>query len=75
MTWEPSGYDFLSPCLEEIDLMRRVLDEDEFHSWMDGFAPQLLQAKYALEIGRVSDRSDGKLVHLDGLNFNRAWVL
>jgi len=75
MTWEPSGFDFLSPCLEEIDLMRRVLDKDEFHSWMDDFAPQLLQSKYALEVGRVSDRSDGKLVHLDGLNFSRAWVL
>ena len=75
MTWEPSGYDFLSPCLEEIDLMRRVLDENEFHSWMDDFAPQLLQQVFALEVGRVSDRSDGKLVHLDGLNFSRAWVL
>jgi hypothetical protein len=75
MTWEPSGYDFLSPCLEEIDLMRRVLDEDEFQSWMSDFAPQLLQQEYALEVGRVSDRSDGKLVHLDGLNFSRAWVL
>ena len=75
ISWEPSGFDFLSPCLEEIDLMRRVLDEDEFHSWMAGFAPQLLQAEYALEVGRVSDRSDGKLVHLDGLNFSRAWVL
>jgi len=75
ISWEPSGFDFLSPCLEEIDLMRRVLDEDEFLSWMAGFAPQLLQAGYALEVGKVSDRSDGKLVHLDGLNFSRAWVL
>jgi len=75
MAWEPGGYDFLSPCLEEIDLMRRVLDEDEFHSWMGDFAPQLLQQEYALEVGSVSDRSDGKLVHLDGLNFSRAWVL
>ena len=55
--------------------MRRVLDEDEFHSWMSVFAPQLLQKEYALEPGRVSDRTDGKLVHLDGLNFSRAWVL
>ncbi len=75
MTWEPSGYDFLSPCLEEIDLMRRVLDADEFHNWMDGFAPQLLQKEFSLDVGKVSDRSDGKLVHLDGLNFSRAWVL
>lgn len=75
MEWEPSGFDFLSPCLEEIDLMRRVLDKDEFLIWMDQFAPQLQQKQYALEVGRVSDRSDGKLVHLDGLNFSRAWVL
>ena len=75
MLWEPSGFDFLSPCLEEIDLMRRVLPGDEFHPWMDSFAPQLMQEEYMLEVGRVSDRSDGKLVHLDGLNFSRAWVL
>jgi len=75
MEWEPSGFDFLSPCLEEIDLMRRVLDEDEFPLWMDSFAPQLKHKEFILEVGRVSDRSDGKLVHLDGLNFSRAWVL
>ncbi|RLD93079.1 MAG: DUF2891 domain-containing protein [Bacteroidetes bacterium] len=75
MAWEPSGFDFLSPCLEEIDLMRRVLDEYEFPTWMGDFAPQLLQQEFVLEPGRVSDRSDGKLVHLDGLNFSRAWVL
>ena len=74
MSWEPSGFDFLSPCLEEIDLMRRVLDNDEFRIWIAGFAPQLLQKEFTLEPGRVSDRSDGKLVHLDGLNFSRAWV-
>jgi hypothetical protein len=75
MAWEPSGFDFLSPCLEEIDLMRRVLDEKAFHAWMSRFAPQLLDRDYTLAAGLVSDRSDGKLVHLDGLNFSRAWVL
>ncbi len=75
MNWEPSGYDFLSPCLEEVDLMRRVLDEDEFMEWMNGFMPGLKSVGYRLEPGVVSDRSDGKLVHLDGLNFSRAWVL
>ena len=75
MAWEPSGFDFLSPCLEEIDLMRRVLDEKAFQAWMNRFAPQLLDKDYALAVGLVSDRSDGKLVHLDGLNFSRAWVL
>jgi hypothetical protein len=74
ISWEPSGYDFLSPCLEEIDLMRRVLDSTSFESWMLQFAPQLLSPDYHLPVGEVSDRSDGKLVHLDGLNFSRAWV-
>lgn len=75
INWEPSGYDFLSPCLEEIDLMRRVLDSTSFEAWMVKFAPQLLSPDYDLPVGEVSDRSDGKLVHLDGLNFSRAWVL
>ena len=75
LNWEPSGYDFLSPCLEEIDLMRRVLNKEEFLSWMTGFAPQLASPDFLLEVGEVSDRTDGKLVHLDGLNFSRAWVL
>ena len=74
MDWEPSGYDFLSPCLEEIDLMRRVLEPEAFHNWMKKFAPQLRSEDFYMEPGIVSDRSDGKLVHLDGLNFSRAWV-
>lgn len=75
ISWEPSGFDFLSPCLEEIDIMRRVLSEDEFHPWLKQFMPQLINAGFDLEVGFVSDRTDGKLVHLDGLNFSRAWVL
>jgi hypothetical protein len=73
--WEPSGYDFLSPCLEEIDLMRRVLDKQKFSTWMEDFLPQLKSEDFNLKPGVVSDRTDGKLVHLDGLNFSRAWVL
>jgi hypothetical protein len=75
LNWEPSGYDFLSPCLEEIDLMRRVLIKEEFGTWINRFAPQLSQEGFTLSVGEVSDREDGKLVHLDGLNFSRAWVL
>ncbi len=75
ISWEPSGYDFLSPCLEEMDLMRRVLNATEFAEWMTSFAPQLLDINFELPPGMVSDRTDGKLVHLDGLNFSRAWVL
>jgi len=72
--WEPSGYDFLSPCLEEIDIMRKVLSKEEFDLWITDFMPQLLDKNFSIEVGVVSDRSDGKLVHLDGLNFSRAWV-
>jgi len=75
ISWEPGGYDFLSPCLEEIDIMRRVLPAADFHPWLASFLPALTKAGYDLEVGEVSDRTDGKLVHLDGLNFSRAWVL
>lgn len=75
LNWEPSGYDFLSPCLEEVDLMRRVLNQSDFEVWLSHFLPQLKEKNFTLEPGVVSDRTDGKLVHLDGLNFSRAWVL
>ncbi len=72
--WEPSGFDFLSPCFEEVDIMRRVLSTTEFPEWLDSFMPQLSKKDFDIPIAEVSDRSDGKLVHLDGLNFSRAWV-
>lgn len=75
ITWEPSGFDFLSPCLEEMDIMRRILPSNEFKSWLQNFLPQLSSNSFELEVGRVSDRNDGKLVHLDGVNFSRAWCL
>jgi len=75
ISWEPSGYDFLSPCLEEVDLMRRVLSEDKFVVWLNDFLPELMSPSFDLPVGQVFDRTDGKLVHLDGLNFSRAWVL
>lgn len=75
LDWEPSGFDFLSPCFEEMDIMRRVLSHDEFTNWLNAFLPQLASPDFSLETAKVSDRSDGKLVHLDGLNFSRAWCL
>ncbi len=75
LAWEPSGFDFLSPCLEEADIMRRVLAKNEFAPWLKKFLPQLADKKFSLAPGVVSDRKDGKLVHLDGLNFSRAWCL
>lgn len=75
LSWEPSGYDFLSPCLEELNMVRKVLSPEEFKSWLKNFLPQLSDPEYELTPGKIRDRSDGKLVHLDGLNFSRAWCL
>lgn len=73
--WEPSGSDFLSPCLEEAALMKRLLPVEDFKVWIEAFLPQLKDKNYALNVGVVSDRTDGHLVHLDGVNFSRAWSL
>jgi len=73
--WEPSGYDFLSPCLEEMDIMRKVLPKEAFFKWLNSFMPNIIDKSFTLEVGEVGDRSDGHLVHLDGLNFSRAWCL
>lgn len=75
ISWEPSGFDFLSPCLEEAAIMKRVLSKEEFTNWIRAFLPQLLNKDFDMETGKVSDRKDGKLVHLDGVNFSRAWSL
>ncbi len=75
ISWEPGGTDFLSPCLEEAAIMLRVLPEKEYKSWLKLFLPQLSSKTYHLKPGIVSDRTDGKLVHLDGVNFSRAWCL
>jgi len=71
--WEPGGSDFLSPCLEEANLMRRVLKPDSFRDWYGRFMPKL---GYNLRNpATVSDRTDGQLVHLDGLNLSRGWCM
>lgn len=75
LSWEPNGFDFLSPCFEELDLMRKVMDKKSFMNWAEGFLPALDNADFHIDVARVSDRTDGKLVHLDGLNFSRAWVM
>jgi hypothetical protein len=75
LSWEPNGSDFLSPCLQEVNIMRRVLPKEEFSVWLKGFLPELSKPDFTWEPGVVSDRKDGHLVHLDGLNFSRAWCL
>lgn len=73
--WEPSGDDFLSPALMEAECMRRVLSAREFSSWLDRFLPKLAARRPAtlFNPATVSDRADGKIAHLDGLNLSRAW--
>lgn len=74
--WEPGGFDFLSPCLQEASLMLKVLPKEEYSTWLDAFLPDFRENPAAfLEVAEVTDRSDGKLAHLDGLNFSRAWCL
>jgi hypothetical protein len=77
MSYEPSGQDFLSPCLAEADLMRRILEPERYAKWLGGFLPDIpLEANASwLPIGVVTDRADGKLAHLDGVNLSRAWML
>lgn len=73
---EPSGEDFLSPSLGAADLMRRVLAPDELAVWLTRALPELAgDAPFALVPEAPADRTDGRLVHLDGLNASRAWML
>ncbi len=73
--WEPNGEDFFSPALLEADLMRRVLPSAEFAAWLTAFLPELGHGgpKSLMTPAIVTDRTDAKIVHLDGLNLSRAW--
>jgi len=92
LAYEPGGQDFLSPCLAEADLLRRLLPPDRFAAWLSGFLPSVPMAVTGLDeaadasvespppspwlpVAVVSDPSDPKLAHLDGLNLARAWML
>jgi hypothetical protein len=73
--WEPSGEDFLSPTLMEAACMARLLPAADVIAWFDAFLPRLAQGEPATLFvpAQVSDRSDGRIAHLDGLNLSRAW--
>lgn len=76
VSWEPGGYDFLSPCLEEADLMWRILSPAEYQTWVQAFIPELFKKDtHIFKVAEVKDYTDGKLVHLNGLNLSRAWCL
>ena len=70
LAYEPSGEDFLSPCLAEADAVRRILPPAEFARWLTAFLPRI-----EMEPTRVTDVTDAKLYHLAGLNLSRAWML
>ncbi|MFN2332946.1 MAG: DUF2891 domain-containing protein [Wenzhouxiangellaceae bacterium] len=74
LNYEPSGHDFLSACLAEADFMRRVMPSEDFSTWLDEFLPGIGQESW-LPVAVVTDRKDGKLAHIDGLNLSRAWML
>src|SRR5258708_4223210 len=75
--YEPSGEDFLSPCLGEADFMRRVLDPPAFGRWLSEFLPGIPEKADStwLPPAVVTDRADPKLAHIDGLDLSRAWML
>jgi hypothetical protein len=77
LNYEPSGEDFLSPCLGEADAVRRVMGPDEFAKWLSKFLPQIPSTTKAdwLPVTVSPDPSDPKLAHLDGLSLSRAWML
>ncbi|MBU2020205.1 MAG: DUF2891 domain-containing protein [Bacteroidetes bacterium] len=72
---EPSGYDFLSPILEEARLMQKIMTKKEYLLWLNRYLPQLFNPRFSMDPAEVSDRKDGKLVHLDGVNLSRARCL
>jgi hypothetical protein len=73
--WEPSGDDFLSPTLMEAECLRRTLEPKAFRDWFAAFLPDaaISLPTTLFAPATVSDRSDGKIAHLDGLNLSRAW--
>jgi hypothetical protein len=77
LSYEPSGQDFLSACLAEADFMRRVLEHKAYAAWLSGFLPGIPHSRRSgwLQPGVVTDRSDPKLAHIDGLNLSRSWML
>jgi hypothetical protein len=77
LRYEPSGHDFISPCIAEADFMRRVLDAAAYRAWLTKFLPGIPRRAGAewLSPAIVTNRKDPKLGHLDGLNLSRAWML
>lgn len=74
LQWEPLGYDFISPCLAEADLMRRILNPSEFGQWLDAFLPDASELEHLRPVG-PKNPEDYHQAHFRGLNLSRAWML
>ena len=72
--WEPGGDEFLSSALTEALCMARA-EPALFPHWFGQFLPRVTAREPAslFTPAIVSDRSDGKIAHLDGTNHSRAW--
>jgi hypothetical protein len=75
--WEPGGEDFFSPALMEADLMTRILNQEDYTQWIDRYFSDLdkLRESRILQPVVIQDKTDGKLVHLDGVNLSRSWCM
>lgn len=73
--YEPGGDEFISGAMTEALLMASVLSNNEFANWFASYLPELAGIKRLMEPAEVSDRSDPKIAHLDGLNLSRAWCM
>ncbi len=74
--YEPLGWDFLSPAMTEADLMRRVLDRNEFATWVSEFLPDVTTSPYNSILNPVEvESTEGIELHLVGLKVSKAWCL
>jgi hypothetical protein len=73
--YEPGGDEYISGALTEALLMSKVLDNTAFPTWFERFLPRLDQVGQLMQPAQVSDRTDPKIAHLDGLNLSRAWCM
>ena len=71
--YEPGGDEYISGALTEALLMSKVVED--FPAWFDAFLPEVGAISALMNPAEVSDRTDPKIAHLDGLNLSRAWCM
>ena len=71
--YEPGGDEYISGALTEALLMSKVAGN--FPAWFDACLPEVASVSALMSPAEVSDRTDPKIAHLDGLNLSRAWCM